>query len=98
MSRPAPAKRVPTVALEFNEEEAQFEKGTNVQLTGNNMDESESALFEMEVDDPAGDADADWDAIEEDRELDASGMKDLTYQEFMRRADVARRLADKEEM
>ena len=96
--RPAPAKRAVSVGLEFNEEEPHFERGQMRQLRGNNMDEAESALYEMEVDDPAGDFDADYDAIEEDRALDAAGLKDITYQEFMKRADTARRLSEEQDM
>ena len=74
------------------------QRGQMRQLRGNNMDEAESALYEMEVDDPAGDLDADYDAIEEDRALDAAGLKDITYQEFMKRADTARRLSEEQDM
>ena len=35
---------------------------------------------------------------EEDRALDAAGLKDITYQEFMKRADTARRLSEEQDM
>ena len=32
------------------------------------------------------------------RALDAAGLKDITYQEFMKRADTARRLSEEQDM